>query len=419
MQRPQEHVQRGRNRLPYLNRSPEITHLRELLTEAQRLRGCLWELPIKKPDKTFVLTCQHDMNAAEPVWALYEGEDGSMTVWSYPNSNVELVFDMVSMSVGADRGVMPSGLAPGAPAPAPAPPPGGYQTPYGQPAYPQQGYQQPPQPAYPQQPYPAQQYPPQTVNTGQYPPFNPPQNTGQYPPFNPGQATGQYPPFNPTQNTGQYPTYNPGPYAAPPQQPYPARPGPPAPNVQPQDAAAPFADLITKRSPKTMLGNLFVEAGILPEPALEAALKLQELVRHGLLTDSGAVEALKYAASHDGQLEESLEKKYWAIKQQPKVGPQQQSRLAPIDLVKEAGIVSEQDVQAAQNVRRKHGGDVANILVSAGKILPETLKAATRCVDLVIYGRIRQDMALTILQQCQKNNCDIDTACKDLNIAIS
>lgn len=168
-----------------------------------------------------------------------------------------------------------------------------------------------------------------------------------------------------------------------------------------------------------MLGNLFVEAGILPEPALEAALKLQELVRNGLLTDAGAVEALKYAASHDGQLEESLEKKYWAIKQQVKTGQPATPRLAPIDLIKEAGIVSEQDVQAAQNVRRKHGGDVGNILVSAGKILPDTLKAATRCVDLIIYGRLRQDMALTLIQRCQKNNCDIDTASRDLNIPIA
>lgn len=167
-----------------------------------------------------------------------------------------------------------------------------------------------------------------------------------------------------------------------------------------------------------MLGNMFVEAGILPEPALEAALKLQELVRHGQLSDAAAVEALKYAASHEGHLEESLEKKYWAIKSQPRNGPAK-AQFVPIDLIKEAGIVSEQDVQAAQNVRRKHGGEVANILVSAGKIMPETLKAATRCIEMIIYGRMRHDMALTIIQQCQKNNCDIETACSTLNIPLS
>lgn len=390
-----------------LERTPEISHLRELLGEAQRLRGCLWELPIRKLDsmKTFVLTCQFDMNVAEPVWALYEGEDGAATVWSYPNSNVELVFDMVAMSVGGEKTAIPSQLSPGAPAPQPA----GYPL-QGQPGYGPQGYVpppgHPPQPGYPQQPgYPAQpQYPPQGYpqiqNTGQYPVFNPPTGTGQYPPFNP----------MPTTATGQYPPYNPGPYG-PPQ-------GYPPPNVQPPAPAAPFADLISK-SPKTMLGNMFVEAGILPEPALEAALKLQELMRQGLLTDDGAIEALKYAANHDGQLEESLEKKYWAVKQKPKIGQAPQDRLLPIDLIKEAGIVSEQDVQAAQNVRRKHGGEVANILVSAGKILPESLKAATRLVDLIIYGRMRQDVALSIIQRCQKQNCDIETACRDMKIQLS
>ncbi len=424
MQRPQEHVQRGRNRLPTLERTPEIGHLRELLGEAQRLRGCLWELPIRKLDsmKTFVLTCQFDMNVAEPVWALYEGEDGASTVWSYPNSNVELVFDMVAMSVGGEKTAIPSQLSPAAPQPQQQPqqqppqqPPqpgyaGGYP-PQGQPGYGPQGYV-PPQ-GYPQQPgYPQQGYP--QLGYPQYPPQGYPQtqNTGQYPAFNPPTATGQYPPFNPAPSTatGQYPPYNPGPYG-PPQ-------GYPPPNVQPPGPAAPFADLISK-SPKTMLGNMFVEAGILPEPALEAALKLQELMRQGLLTDDGAIEALKYAANHDGQLEESLEKKYWAVKQKPKIGQAPQDRLLPIDLIKEAGIVSDQDVQAAQNVRRKHGGDVANILVSAGKILPESLKAATRLVDLIIYGRIRQDVALSIIQRCQKQNCDIETACRDMKIQLS
>jgi hypothetical protein len=450
--------------MPALSKAPTLDDLRMVLNEASNGRGVLIEVPVRREQPpVFVLTCQWDPHANEPQWALYEGEDGSKSLWSYPNSNLEMVFEMIIMSIPTTKttGPLPTELAPPpapvqeaqpqpAPAAAPLAPPGqpGYGTPVApypaaQPYPPQAPYAAPQQP-YPQQPYPQPPYPPQQPYPQQpYPPAQgyppgyqgyPPQQVPQPAPYAPG-----YPP--PGQGTPQQP-YPSMPYQQAPVAPYPAAqpgfPGPgasPAPSsdadmLKPTDLAG-FVDLLNKNT-NMMLGHLFVEAGVLPEPCLDAALKLQELVRRGELSNTGAIEALRSAAEGDGRLTDELLAKCkamypvgstntgshsteWATRPTGPQDPREAARQV-VMLIQQSGIVTENDISTAEGVRRKHGGDVGNILVAAGKIEKATLDAARRCQPLVREHKLNADEAARILQHCQKTKASVEDACRDLAI---
>src|SRR5688500_15315245 len=88
-----------RQKLESLDRNPTIDDVRLLASEAERQRGILIELAIKRASAPiYILACQHDTTASEPLWALYEGEDCAKTLWSCPNSNLEMIVEMTVMS---------------------------------------------------------------------------------------------------------------------------------------------------------------------------------------------------------------------------------------------------------------------------------------------------------------------------------
>jgi hypothetical protein len=87
-----------------------------------------------------------------------------------------------------------------------------------------------------------------------------------------------------------------------------------------------------------------------------------------------------------------------------------------IMLILQSGVVTENDISTAEGVRRKHGGDVGNILVAAGKLDKVTLDAARRCQPLVREHRLNADEAFRILQHCQRNKSTVEDACRELAI---
>lgn len=199
----------------------------------------------------------------------------------------------------------------------------------------------------------------------------------------------------------------------------------------------------------------------MPEKCLDAALKCQELVRVGKLTNEQAVLALKRAAELGGILDDDVIA--WARdpegaraksrasanrgntpEEQPYTPPYTsafepskpiQAQAAPakptagvsrdvsamqkvIELLKQAGLVSEADVETARKVRSKHGGDLGQILVSAGKVGTQTMDAASRCQELVTNGRLRIDKAIAALHYCERMRAGLSDALDELHIEL-
>ena len=190
-----------------------------------------------------------------------------------------------------------------------------------------------------------------------------------------------------------------------------------------------------------LLGHLFVEAGIVPERCLDAALKLQEMVRDGKLNNAQAILALKKSVQLGGRLDDSVIE--WAKdpekSKNPQTSPQasaKQTNATPqnpaaskpgmdaaamgriIDLLKQAGLVAEADVETAMKVKSKHGGDIGQILVSAGKIAGKTLEAANECQEYIRFGRLRVDKAIMALHYCERMRAGLKEALDELNISL-
>ncbi len=466
-------------------------------TESKTRRGCLVEIPwrTKKPGQMFTLTCQWEDGAELPVWSLYEqsGEDSKMH-WSKPfgSADLQLLYDMAAMAaVDADSTKIPDNLKAKesqklevTPPPQPSyvvqqpqgPPPSGsdftqgtmpaYQTPYG--GYPPPGY------AMPQQMYPPQQMP-------GYPPMpGYPQMPQQMYPGMPGMMPGMpgmpmpgMPgmPGDPNawMQQGMQPGMAPGmmPGMAPmPQQ---VPPAPPNQQSQAQTAITPLVgdsgvfkriDMSLISKTQTLdIGTLLLNAHLIKQSTLEAALKIQGMVDDGKLDPEIAPAALERFHGEGSKIDnyltgDVLEKMRDKAKQAPaappvKPAPPQASALAggapgapgaqgadgkqaaPVkkgqkspeeiqkirnafDLLKQAGIITDTDIQTAQTVLRKHGGDIVEILVSAGKFDKNTFEAAHIVRPLIDATLMKLEQAIIVLNYCCRSRVDFDTAIDEM-----
>lgn len=98
MYRPKKHV-----RLTSLPHAPKGSDVKSLLEEAKKAKGCTVELPWrnKLTGVQYSLTTRLEVaGATEPIWTLYEGEGGkSRVVWSSPFEDVDLLYDVLMLSI--------------------------------------------------------------------------------------------------------------------------------------------------------------------------------------------------------------------------------------------------------------------------------------------------------------------------------
>src|SRR5581483_9843805 len=101
MFKPKKHV-----RLTALSQAPKVAEVRVLVDEAKKARGCTVELPWrnKLTGVPYSLTVRVEVAGGDPMWTLYEGEgDASRVVWSSPFDDVELLYDVLMLSIPAEH----------------------------------------------------------------------------------------------------------------------------------------------------------------------------------------------------------------------------------------------------------------------------------------------------------------------------
>lgn len=194
-----------------------------------------------------------------------------------------------------------------------------------------------------------------------------------------------------------------------------------------------------------MLGTLLVEAGLVTSPTLNAALKIQELVRDEKMDQEQAYDALKRLHSMGASIDDYLSPtdfkagKVASSKPKPAPGqtggggsapsasassgskgpavdPEKQREMhATFDLLQKAALLSETDLKSAQAVRSKHGGDMVQILKSAGKLESKTYDAALICIRLIHVGKMKVEQCIIALNYCSRSRVGFDEAMEELN----
>lgn len=215
--------------------------------------------------------------------------------------------------------------------------------------------------------------------------------------------------------------------------------------------------LLDKRA-NVLLGTLLKEAGLINEPTLEAALKLQELVREEKMTPEQAPDALKRLHTLGANIEQYLAPSDTTPGYTPggthaitpkgmpassagtarpapppqgspaggsPAGAAPQAGQAPkgkpvrdlkgaFDLLIKAGILTESDITTAQNVRAKHGGDVVQILQAASKVDTKTVDAAVTCLPLIREGLMKLEQCIIALNYCSRMRVGFDEALDEM-----
>ncbi len=334
---------------------------------------------------------------------------------------------------------------PGAPYPPPPyPPPYPYAVP-GQmyPGYPP-GYVPPPYPYYPG--YPPGYYPYPVPAPGQPMPPAPPIPPAQpYPAGTVGMGSGQYPIPGQYETAGQLPAFEPQPPTA-------------------------------KVELGLKLGQFLVEAGLVPQPTVDAALQLQDLVRSGKLPTQKAAEAVRRAHIRGGEVDPALTasrdvQTYSVQGNAPPLGQilveaailrgpvlrsvlqlQQKVRSSAITqdeafdilykevfgvgkekkaakamgdftekesedaliLLKVAGLLSDFDIESARKVALKHQSNVLKILKTSGKLDEFTVEASVKLANLVDGNKFKPDQAVIALHFCQRSRVSLEDALKEL-----
>lgn len=453
-------------RLPTESAMPTLQAIKAQFEEVCLKRGSIVELPwtTDVPSQQFILMGQWDKGAEFPVWTLYEENQAASTMhWSqtFPPSDLQLLYDVMAMSAIREASAtakIPDNLkAKSSPQQAQsgssassdfasqsAPTSIRYTHPSQQPAAftpeappvptPQPGLTQPSASQHAAMGYPLP-LPPQTG----YPPTMPvPQGYGYPSSAQPGIGylqAGQpmgYPPMPvpypaPPGNFPYPPAY---PYGTPPVQAAPTAEKPPASSRQDMSIVLPVDYRLFQKGQNILLGALLVEAGLITEPSLEAALKLQEMVRSEKMPPNRAGEALRrlhtMGSSIDQYLnaadfrESVLDESLGQAQSSPVNGAvavdakDQEETKAAFDLLITAGLLTIDDIKTAFEVCSKHGGNIIQILVSAGKIPKSTYDAAVVCQSLIKDGLMKKEQCIIALNYCCRSRVEFNEALEEL-----
>jgi len=161
-----------------------------------------------------------------------------------------------------------------------------------------------------------------------------------------------------------------------------------------------------KQQPNILLGHLLTESGLLLEPTLDAALKLQEMVRNDSLTPAQAIEALRKAQARGIAVSEA------AAGVQAQSRPPSDARMA-IDLLKQAGLITEEEILSVMKITRGKG-DLDKVLVAAKKVDAVTMEAAQQCWPLIRDGRMKPEQAIIALHFCNRSRVGFAEAIREL-----
>ena len=180
------------------------------------------------------------------------------------------------------------------------------------------------------------------------------------------------------------------------------------------------------------------EAGLISDPTLEAALKLQELVRDEKMSVDKAPEVLKRLHAMGSSIDQYLTKgdfdksagaaAYAAAPKpaapaskpaqsgQGQAQPQGQGRdlKGAFDILQKAQLLTESDLTTAMNVRKKHGGEIVQILEAAGKVNSKTVDAAVTSLPLIREGLMKIEQVIMALNYCERMRVSFDDALEEM-----
>jgi hypothetical protein len=167
----------------------------------------------------------------------------------------------------------------------------------------------------------------------------------------------------------------------------------------------------------TPLEAVLVEAGLISNGVWRTLLQLQAAIRNQEMTKEDAVEEFKKrhpkateAAKHRAAKEASAERSKKAEMSPP---------VNVVDLLKQAGIVTQEDIDNALKLDQDKGAKIEKHLVAMGKIDTKTVLASYQCMTMLTQKRLEVGQAIIALNFCLRSRVDFGDAMKELGWELS
>ena len=155
---------------------------------------------------------------------------------------------------------------------------------------------------------------------------------------------------------------------------------------------------------KPQLGQVLVMAGIITATQLKAGLRLQEAMHAGAMTMPEAVDSLHKELSLAGHPVPRPEAEKIDLEEITKI----------VALLKQAGMLTDADVDAATKADATGGANVIKVLLASSKLDQLTIDAATSCQRFIDGGHLRPDQAFMALHYCQRMRVSFEEAASEL-----
>lgn len=150
-----------------------------------------------------------------------------------------------------------------------------------------------------------------------------------------------------------------------------------------------------------LIGQILVDDGFIPKSALDAALKLQQLVADDKISGLQAADALRVVHSRQISVEQ-------AIRELTGKHTEDQKQVTLAELLKMCGFVTDKDIQDATERVLQNPKITTQLFLSAGVLDEAILNAAMRCHYLLDKKALQIDQAIIALNYCQRSRISFD-----------
>jgi hypothetical protein len=161
---------------------------------------------------------------------------------------------------------------------------------------------------------------------------------------------------------------------------------------------------------KQPIGRVLVEAGTISEKILHETLKLQDMVANGQLSGAQASEVLKGAHARGVSVEEVM-----ADRSSKEDEIQRANEV--IELLKESGIVSKEDMTKAEGLAGQLHLSLGEVLLTTGNLDKKMLQAAVQGKSLIEDGILNQQQVTACLHYSHKTGVDFADALREVSWA--
>lgn len=155
------------------------------------------------------------------------------------------------------------------------------------------------------------------------------------------------------------------------------------------------------------LGQILVDRQIVTKATLEHALTLQNVVELGQLTPVQAADVLKLAITNNIGISQ-------AVAELGYYGPQKHETVRLGELLKLAGLMTENDIQEALRLSTVNENLLGKILVATGQLDELILHASLHCQFMLREGFLKEEQAVIALNYCNRMRCSFNEALNEL-----